>query len=103
MGHREAYGLRLVGDDIHLLEAGGRGVDREEGQAVAGAVDAGALDDERFGVLLVFDLADIGGAVGVEEAVALQVVGVEAGACNAEAEAIVGVLASFEGGGSHAG
>ena len=71
VGHREAYGLRLVGDDVHFLEAGGRGVDREEGQAVAGAVDAGALDDERFGVLLVFDLADVGGAVGVEEAVAL--------------------------------
>ena len=79
--HGEADGLRLVGDDVHLLAAGGGGVDGLEGQA-AGA----AGDDEGLGVGLVLDLAEVGGAVGVGEVEGLELVDVEAAAADGEAE-----------------
>lgn len=61
----------------------------EEGQAVRIASDPGARHDQRFLVLLVLDLADPGGAVGVGELEGLQVVGVEAAAADGEGEVSV--------------
>jgi hypothetical protein len=84
--YAEANRLRLVWDDVCVLEAGRGAVDGEEGEAVTGAGDAGARDDERLGVFLVLDLAEPGGAVGVRELEGLQVVEVEAAALESKGE-----------------
>ena len=57
-----------------------------EGEAVAGAGDVDARDDEQLGVFLVLDLAEPGGAVGVRELEGLQVVEVEAAALDSKGE-----------------
>ncbi len=90
--NREADGLRLVGDDVHLLEAGGGGVDAEEGEAV-GAGGEG-VGDEGLGVGLVLDGAEVGGGVGVGQAISLQVVQVEGAAIDVEGN-VAGSLALF--------
>lgn len=105
VGDAEAHRLRLMRDDVHLLEARGGRVDGDEGEAVGGAIDVSALDDEGFRVGLVFDLSDVGGTVGVAEAVGLEVVGVEGAAANRQTKSVSGDLAFFEGcgGGQEAG
>jgi hypothetical protein len=72
---READRLSLVRDDVGVLIAGRGAVDGEKAEAGGVAREAGGVarearagDDERLRVGLVFDLAEPGSAVGVEEA-----------------------------------
>jgi hypothetical protein len=65
---READRLSLVRDDVGVLIAGRGAVDGEKAEAGGVAREARAGDDERLRVGLVFDLAEPGSAVGVEEA-----------------------------------
>jgi hypothetical protein len=98
-GRGPADRLRLVRDDVRLLEASRGRVDGQEAEPVGAAGYAGAGHDERLRVGLVLDLADVGGAVGVEEAQRLQVVEVEAPAADGEAEVAGGGLALLHDGG----
>jgi hypothetical protein len=79
---REAHRLRLVRDDVRLLEARRRRVDGQEGEPVAAAGHAGPRHHERLRVGFVLDLPDVGRRVGVEEPQGLQVVEVEAAAAD---------------------
>lgn len=80
VGNAEAHGFRLVRDDVHVLPARRGLVDGLERNAVPGrtaAVGRGAVDDQRLRVGLVLDPTQVGGTVGVEQAVGLDVVDVE--------------------------
>ncbi len=78
MRHGELQRRRLIRLDEAVLPARRGGVDGEEGQT-AGGVAGGlcARHDEGFGVLFVFDHAEVGGIVGVGELEGLEVRDVE--------------------------
>ena len=95
MRHRELDRRCLIRHDISVLATCRRGVNGHEVKSTLCVTgDHGAAEDQRFGVLLVLDHAEVGGLVGVAEFEGLEFGDVEeAFEADAETEGAVNCLA----------